>query len=408
MNKADSERLGAGLQKLGYSPAAIEDADIVVVNSCVVRHSAENRVLSKLGALKPLKRARPDVLIALTGCLVDSRKEELRRRFPQVDVFMRPQEFGELLEVAASRAPAVPRDDFVLRPAPAVFVPVIHGCNKFCSYCIVPYRRGREHSRPIPEVVTEVEELVAHGAREVTLLGQNVDSYGRDLPERPNLADLLTAVNRIEGVERIRFLTSHPRDMTSRLIHSVARLEKVCKHISVPLQAGDDAILKAMRRGYTVNDYRKLVQRIRRTIPGVALATDVIVGFPGESEAQFERTFSLLQELRFDTVHVAAYSPRPGTLAARKLPDNVPGEEKRRCLAAIERLQEGIAAEINAALLGQRVEVLVEGLKRDKWQGRTRTGKLVFFSHAADQLGKLVEVEIEKTSPWSLQGRLVE
>ncbi|RLC70331.1 MAG: tRNA (N6-isopentenyl adenosine(37)-C2)-methylthiotransferase MiaB, partial [Chloroflexi bacterium] len=229
---------------------------------------------------------------------------------------------------------------------------------------------------------------------------------GHDLPGRPDLADLLEELNQVQGLSRIRFLTSHPKDMSQRLIEAVARLPKVCEHISLPVQAGDDEILKAMRRGYTVEQYRELVHRVRKTIPGVALSTDVIVGFPGETEEQFQHTFELLRELRFDQVHVAAYSPRPGTIAARKLRDDVPHQEKMRRLKVLEKLQEQIAAEINSRLLGQEVEVLVEGRRGGRWYGRTRTNKLVFFDHETDLLGQLVQVRIEHASAWSLQGRL--
>jgi tRNA-2-methylthio-N6-dimethylallyladenosine synthase len=397
MNKADSERLSWSLEELGYEPTKdIEEADLIVLNSCVVRQSAENRVLNKLNSLKWLKR-RKDVLIALAGCMVDSDVQGLRHRFPYVDLFLRPQEVAPLLDLARRRAPLGMGSAPPLPPT--TFVTVIQGCDNFCSYCIVPYCRGRERSRPISEIVSEVQALVQRGAKEVTLLGQNVDSYGHDL------ADLLSELNQLDGLCRIRFLTNHPKDMSHRLIEAVARLGKVCEHISLPIQAGDDDILRAMRRGYTVEQYLRLIEDIRSTIPGVALSTDVIVGFPGESEGQFQRTLSLLQEVRFDTVHVAAYSERPGTIAARKLKDDIPLPEKRRRLRDVEKLQEGIAAELNAGLYGHTVEVLVEGERKGKWYGRTRRGKLVFLSDGS-QAGQLAQVEIERTSPWSLQGRI--
>jgi tRNA-2-methylthio-N6-dimethylallyladenosine synthase len=245
---------------------------------------------------------------------------------------------------------------------------------------------------------------VERGAKEITLLGQNVDSYGHDLPDKPGLADLLQELNSIERLTRIRFLTSHPKDMSQKLIQSVASLEKVCEHISLPVQAGDDEILQAMGRSYTVQSYRELVEQIRFAIPTVALATDIIVGFPGETEEQFQRTIDLLSDLRFDTVHIAAYSARPGTLAAKRLKDNVSLTEKRRRLQEVEELQGEIASEINARLLGHNMEVLAEGKKKGKWYGRTRTDKLVFFEDEGDWLGQLVNIEVKKTSPWALQG----
>jgi len=248
---------------------------------------------------------------------------------------------------------------------------------------------------------------IALSPKEVTLLGQNVDSYGHDLPDKPDLADLLRALNDIDGLARIRFLTNHPKDMSNKLIEAITSLDKVCEQISLPVQSGSDDILKVMRRGYTVEQYRQLVAQIRGKIPEVALSTDVIVGFPSETKQQFQQTVNLLSELRFDTVHVAAYSPRPGTIAAREFEDNIPPTEKKERLNTIEQLQEKVGAEMNAQLSGKTVEILVEGKVKDKWQGRTRTGKLVFFSDNNDCLGQLINVRIEKTSPWSLQGKMI-
>ena len=405
MNKAYSEQLATDLERLGYrSTGDIEEADIAVINSCVVRQSAENRVLSKLNSLIPLKRLNPDTVVALAGCMVDPGIAELRRRFCHVDLFLKPGESAELLDLARARAPEGMQDFTPLPLPPNAFVTIIEGCDNFCSYCIVPYRRGRERSRPLAEIRSQVESLVERGVKQVTLLGQNVDSYGHDLPGMPDLADLLEEVNSIEDLVRIRFLTSHPKDMNQKLILAVASLDKVCESISLPVQTGDDEILQAMGRGYTAQNYRELVEQIRSIVPGVALSTDVIVSFPGETEIQFQRTLDLLSNIRFDTVHVAAYSPRSGTLASREFEDDVPPSEKKRRLQKVEELECQIASEINAQLLGQKVEVLVEGDKKGKWWGRTRTGKLVFFNDDSSRLGQLVEVEIEKTSPWSLQG----
>jgi tRNA-2-methylthio-N6-dimethylallyladenosine synthase len=254
------------------------------------------------------------------------------------------------------------------------------------------------------EVVAEVTALAARGAREITLLGQNVDAYGQDLPDKPDLADLLGEMNCVNGLLRLRFLTNHPADMNPRLIEAVASLDRVCEHINIPVQSGSDEVLAAMGRGYTAAQYRRLIDEIRSKVPDVALSTDIIVGFPGETEAHYEQTLELLSGVGFDTVHVAAYSPRGGTLATRRLKDDVPTAEKKRRLDGVERLQTDIAAGINARLLGKTVEVLVEGRKKGKWYGRTRSDKLVFNSHLIDQRGQLVKVRVEKTSPWSLQG----
>jgi len=324
-----------------------------------------------------------------------------------VDAFFKPSNVEGLLEFIKSHQPApsfqLPTSSLQLPVS--CYVPIIEGCNHFCTYCIVRLRRGRERSRPIDEIVEEAKRLVQRGAREVTLLGQNVDAYGHDLPSQPDLADLLTAVHDIEGLWRIRFLTSHPADMSKRIIDAVASLPKVCEHIEIPVQSGDDVILKRMVRGYTVDQYRRLVAYIRERIPGVSLATDVIVGFPGETEEQFMNTYKLLEEIRFDVVHVAAFSPRPGTAASR-LPDDVPQEEKERRRRIVEELQEKIAGEINQQLLEETVEVLVEEKHRGKWKGRTRTHKLVFFEDDDDWRGKLAQVKITWTGPWSMQGEL--
>ncbi len=407
MNKADSARLAGGLEGLCYAPAPTpEEADIVVVNSCVVRQSAEDRVVHRVNSLRELKTARPDALLALTGCIVDSDHDRLKRRFPHVDFFLEPANFEPLLRVAGERAPAASLAP-ASAPGPTAFVTVIEGCDNFCSYCIVPYRRGREQSRPVADIRAEVVELVKRGVKEVTLLGQNVDSYGHDLPDRPDLADLLRELDPIDGLRRIRFLTSHPKDMSQKLIDAVAYLDKVCEYVSLPVQSGDDDILRAMGRGYEVDHFRDLVRRIRKAVPSAAISTDIIVGFPGETDAQFRRTLQLVSEMEFDTVHVAAYSPRPGTAASRELRDNIPAQEKRQRLREVEALQRDISAKINARMLGTTAEVLVERRAKGKWEGRTRTNKLVFFDSEGEFTGELTRVRIENASPWYLQGEVV-
>ncbi len=401
MNKAESERLGSRLEEKGYrATSTAEEADIIVLNSCVVRQSAENRVVNKLRSLKALK-AKQDTTLALTGCMVNSEVTRLKKDFPYVDYFFKAGGDPPWLEKQAAPV-ALPR-----HPSPSVFVPVIQGCDNFCAYCIVPYRRGREKSRAVSEISCEVRELVNRGVKEVTLLGQNVDSYGHDLPDKPDLADLLAELNRITGLARIRFLTNHPKDMSDKLIEAIASLDKVCEQLNLPVQAGSNDILTAMRRGYTVEQYRRLVTRLRGRLPEIALSTDIIVGFPSESAGQFQETVDLLTELKFHTVHVAAYSPREGTSAARELEDNIPPAVKKERLCTIEQLQEKIATDHNARLLGETVEVLVEGKAKDKWQGRTRSDRLVFFHNSHDCRGQLINIRIEKTSPWSLQGKII-
>lgn len=434
MNKAESHWIANYLDGAGYQAATyLQDADLIVLNTCVVRRSAEDRVLGTLGLVKGLKRLRPQLYILVTGCFVDSNIEGLKRRFPHVDLFFKPGDYSELTSWALQRGispveerlvhavHARPDSSSALLPhkdtnhtarnstssavSPYALVPIIQGCDNFCSYCIVPYRRGRERSRPLEEITSEVKTLARQGAREVTLVGQNVDSYGHDLPEHPDLADLLTKLNSTDGLARIRFLTNHPKDMSLKLIKTIDSMDKVCEHLELAVQAGDNDILKHMRRGYTVEQYKELIRNIRGHIPEVSLSTDVIVGFPGETEEQFERTFRLLQEIRFDVVHSAAYSPRPGTIASREYEDDIPPEVKKRRLNEIEKLQASIAGEINSQLLGKTVEILVEGKKKGKWYGRSRSDKLVFFEDPGNWLGQLIQIEIEKTSPWSLQGR---
>ena len=317
-----------------------------------------------------------------------------------MDYFFKPGDPPPWLETPATLS--LPQ-----KPSVSTHVTISQGCNNFCSYCIVPYRRGREKSRTPDEITCEVKELVRRGAREIVLLGQNVDSYGHDLPERPDLADLLTELNGIEGLVRLRFLTNHPKDMSEKLVGSIAALDKVCEQINLPVQAGSNDILKKMKRGYTVEQYRELVNKIRDRVPGIAISTDVIVGFPTETESQFRETFNLLSETNFDTVHIAAYSPRTGTTAERDLPDDISSDEKKARQSSLERLQEGIQTEINSRLHGETVEILVEGKTRGKWQGRTRTDKPVFFKSDRDYQGQLANVKIIKTSPWSLQGAAV-
>jgi tRNA-2-methylthio-N6-dimethylallyladenosine synthase len=440
MNTADSRRLASALERLGCTFAErAEDADIVVLNTCVVRQSAEDKVYGRLGSLRPLKKRNPGAVIALMGCLVGIRDPApLRRRFPWVDVFMPPSEPRPLLDYLAEREMAdegrameaaeaarrhLLQDGDLLLPAHergslvSAYVPAVLGCSHACTYCIIPYRRGPERSRPMEEIVMEARALAAQGVKEITLLGQIVDRYGVDLESAPGLgkpclATLLRRLHGIEGLQRLRFLTSHPNWMTDGLLAAVAELPKVCAHIEVPVQAGDDEVLARMRRGYTADDYRRLIARIRERIPGDAstgstlcsIATDIIVGFPGETEAQFRRTYDLLAELRLDKAHIARYSPRPQTLAARRLPDDVPPEEKEHRRKALDDLQAEIVGEINARLLGQTVEVLVEGRRKGRWWGRTGSDRLVFFEDEHDWQGRLASVRITWTGPWSLIG----
>ncbi len=406
MNVADSRKLAAGLDRAGLARSdSIDDADLVVLNTCSVREHAEDRAIGQLGRLKKQRSRGREFKIAVMGCMVGPRHDDLRRRFPYVDAFARPQEFAPIMEIAGvddSGGEFWPTT-FAAPESVTAFVPVIHGCDKFCTYCIVPYRRGREKSRTIEDIRNEVEHYCARGVKEVTLLGQTVEAFGHDLEGQPDLGDLMRAIHDTPGLERVRFLTSYPRDMTARIIEAVARLPKVCENFNIPVQAGDDAVLERMRRGYTLAEYIEKFDLVRARMPDAAMVTDVIVGFCGETDAEFQHTYDLLARLRFDKVHAAAYSPRPGTIAHRRMADDVPSEVKQERLRAVEQLEARISFEINQKFLDTTQEVLVESRREGRWTGRNRLGKLVHFEGDAAP-GTVVDVRIEHATAWSLQG----
>jgi tRNA-2-methylthio-N6-dimethylallyladenosine synthase len=495
MNQADSQRIQSMLDELGWEESSLEQANLVVLNTCSVRRAPEEKAHNLLARLKHMKERRGDLLIALMGCMIGNQKtiDELTRRYPHIDLLFKVEQAdilprfleerwtpisgagcldieyqyqeegegpseGEPPQTATTEPPAPPRPTIatslsragkstvlpmaiIPRPgeriahypttiearhvSPTAWLPVILGCNKVCTYCIVPYRRGRERSRPPEELFAEAQTLVEKGAREVTLLGQTVEAYGLDLPGQPDLADLMEKLSEIAGLKRIRFMTSYPRHMTDRMIRRMAALPKVCEHVNIPVQSGDDAVLRRMKRGYTIAEYRELIAKLRDWWPGVTLSTDVIVGFCGETEEEFQHTLDLLEEIRFDVVHVAAYSPRPGTVAARWA-DDVPLAEKKCRLHAVEELQARIALELNRQYLGRIEEVLLEESGtlhgRRQWKGRNRGNKLVYFPPADEEHsafhdgreaqidlealrpGDLVKVRIERATSWSLQG----
>ncbi|MBN1536709.1 MAG: tRNA (N6-isopentenyl adenosine(37)-C2)-methylthiotransferase MiaB [Anaerolineales bacterium] len=429
MNVADSQRVASALEQLGYESAAKpQDADVIVLNTCVVRQSAEDKAISWLNNLRPLKKQNPNLVINLMGCLVGVKSpDKLQKRFPFVDVFSPPsdpqplvaflsQSEDQFLEQAERQKRLNIQDEEIVLPMAewgklvSAYVPVVLGCSHACTYCIIPYRRGIERSRPSSDILAEVRCLVEQGVREVTLLGQIVDRYGKDMPSEPNLAGLLHLLQEIDGLERIRFLTSHPGYLNEELLDAVAELPKVMPHIEVPVQAGDNQVLENMRRGYTVEDYVHLVDdiryRLRHKSPGVSIATDIIVGFPGETEAQFLNTYDLLHDLRLDVAHLARYSARPETVATRHLIDDVPEQEKWSRFRHLEQLQEGIAGEINAAYKNIIVEVLFEENVRGRWRGRTPTNKLVFVSSQQNLRGQTRLVHIDWSGPWSMQASL--
>ncbi|MEA5414777.1 tRNA (N6-isopentenyl adenosine(37)-C2)-methylthiotransferase MiaB [Synechococcus sp. BA-132 BA5] len=432
MNKADSERMAGILEAMGYRAGHDEHtADLVLYNTCTIRDNAEQKVYSYLGRQAQRKRANPGLTLVVAGCVAQQEGESLLRRVPELDLVMGPQHANRLealltrvetgQQVVATDEHHILEDITTARRDSAVcaWVNVIYGCNEHCTYCVVPAVRGREQSR-LPEAIRlEMEGLAARGFREVTLLGQNIDAYGRDLPgitaegrRAHTLTDLLRAVHDVRGLERIRFATSHPRYFTDRLIDACADLPKVCEHFHIPFQSGDDAVLRAMARGYTVERYRRIIDRIRQRLPDAAISADVIVAFPGETEAQYRRTLELVTAIGFDQVNTAAYSPRPGTPAA-DWPDQLPEAVKVDRLQELNALVEKVAAERSARYLGRREQVLAEGVNPrdpDQLMGRTRTNRLTFF--AADPgdgqpyaPGDLVDVVIETVRPFSLSGR---
>lgn len=434
MNAADSQKVASEMEKLGLRATPVaEDADVIVLNTCVVRQGPEDKAVSRLMQLRPLKIKNPDVIFGVMGCMVGVREPKaLREKFPFVDTFLPPSDPTQLVELLQARGARAEngRDDYWLErdatetryalqdadfilPAHergqlvSAHVPIIFGCNHVCAFCIIPYRRGAERSRSVGEIAAHVRSLVAQGVKEITLLGQIVDRYGYDVPDGPRLPELLRALHDLDGVTRIRFLTSHPNYMNDELLDTVAELPKVMEHIEVPIQAGADEVLKRMKRGYTADDYRALIANIRARVPNVSIATDIIVGFPGETEKQFQATYDLLRELKLDVAHVAMYSPRPNTASASRFPDDVPPDEKERRRSAIDELQAEIVGAINAKFLGQTVEVLVEEKHKGRWKGRTRTNKLVFFDDAAREWkGQLANLKINRTGPWSMVGEL--
>src|SRR4026207_119830 len=422
MNVADSQRVGSSLEHLGYTfTDKAEEAGGIVLNTCVVRPSAEDKALGRLSSLLPLKRQNPNLVINLMGCLVGVRgADKLRERLPYVDVFSPPSDPGPLvsylsqgeihsLEDSETTRRFLMMDDELILPQHergqlvSAHVPIVYGCSHACTVRIIPFRRGRERSRPVGDVVAEIRSLAAQGVKEVTLLGQIVDRYGKDVPDGPNLAQLLRIVHEVDGIERIRFLTSHPNYFTEELMDTIAQLPKVMPHIEGPIPAGDDEVLLNMKRGYTQQEYRDLVAKIRSKIPDCSIATDIIVGFPGETNEQFMETYRVLSDLKLDVAHLARYSSREGTVATRRMVDNVTEEEKMRRFHMLEALQEEIVTEINKKDLGETVGVLFEEKVKGRWRGRTPTNKLVFVESAEDLKGRIFPVIVTWTGPWSMQ-----
>jgi len=424
MNKLDSEVVAGHLAEEGYVVADDpRDADVVLINTCSVRQHAEDKVWSLLGTLRAAKRRKPGLVIGVVGCMAQKERENILRRMPHVDIVCGPMELDRLPELVAQA-----REDH--RPVLAVgeghvghlpravarrpnrfqaFVAAMRGCDNFCAYCVVPYVRGREQSRPIGEVAAEVEALVADGVKEITLLGQNVNSYGRSLADGTTLVTLLERLDRIAGLERLRFVTSHPKDATDALFRAMADLPTVCPHLHLPAQSGSNRVLRDMNRGYTREHYLERIARLRELVPGVEVASDFIVGFPGETDAEFEETVDLVQQADFLNCFIFKYSPRPGTKAA-EMPDDVPWETKRERNRRLLAAQEAVMRRRNARLVGRTLEVLVEGTsKRDptKLIGRSPANHIVAFPGEPGTEGETARVEITGFTPLTLFGRIL-
>ena len=410
MNVSDSERLASGLKELGLEENDNVNSDLVILNTCVVRQTAEDTATGLLGKLKNIKKKNPSMMICVMGCMVGPKTVDLERRFPQVDIWAAPQKFEKIIEPVSKKLDnnldgCMP-DLIPLQPKIASFVPIIHGCNKFCSFCIIPYRRGREISKTILEIKDEVAKLIRRGVKEVTLLGQNVDSYGHDLSPKTDLADLLKEIDSLDGLKRLRFLTSHPNDMSLKIIKAIRDLPKVCETINLPFQAGNNDVLENMRRGYTREEYLDKVKEIRETIPNVSVTTDLIIGFPGETESQFRDSLDIVERVRFDKVHASIYSDRPGTIASRKMGDDVSRDEKKRRMAEIVEVQKNISLELNTAFEGTSQIVLVENNSEGIFSGRSRLDKLVYLDGKDVEVGDFVEVTITEARTWSLTGQV--
>ena len=413
MNVHDSEKMLGVLRNEGYTTTDNPvGADLIIFNTCSIRQKAEQKFFSELGRMKSLKRKRPELRIAVAGCIAQHEGRKILKRAPHVDFIFGPQNLHILRDVASGKAPRVALDEnpeIAARDLPAeredtvrAWVTVIYGCNNFCSYCIVPYTRGRERSRPSGHICSEVSELAMKGYKEITLLGQNVNSYSSDV----DFAGLLRKLNSIDGIERIRFVTSHPKDLSEDLIHAMSELDKVCEHIHLPLQSGSSNVLKLMNRGYTYDDYTERVSEVRRIIPGISITSDIIAGFPGETDTDHLLTMEALKEMEFDGIFAFKFSPRPHTRAVL-MRNHVPEEIKAARLRQILAVQDDITLRKNMLIEGTVQEILAEGeseTDRGKLMGRTRTNKIVTFSKNGTSKGTFLRVQITRGRKHSLEG----
>ncbi len=424
MNENDSERLAGQLKNIGYEKQDdLSLADLIIVNTCCVRESAENKIYGKIGDLKRLKTANPNLIIGITGCMAQKDGDAILKKASHVDFVMGTNKIHEIsniiAEVEQSHGRVVniiqgdqemPGDLPTIRNGSiSTWIPIMYGCNNFCTYCIVPYVRGRERSRDLEDILKEVRDVASQGFKEITLLGQNVNSYGKDSASA-DFADLLTAVDKIEGIERIRYMTSHPRDLNDKVIEAIKNSRHICEQFHLPVQYGNDTILKAMNRGYTTDDYRNLVRKIREAVPHASITTDLIVGFPGETEETFQDTLNFLKEIRYDAAYTFLYSKRSGTPAA-EMQNQVSTELKKKRLQQLMDVQNQISLEINQQLEGRVLEVMVEGSSKtdeNVLSGRTRTNKIVLWDKVGHEaVGQLVQIKITHPQTWVLKGELI-
>ncbi|MDE3256490.1 MAG: tRNA (N6-isopentenyl adenosine(37)-C2)-methylthiotransferase MiaB [Gemmatimonadota bacterium] len=418
MNVSDTELMMGVLKKAGFRRAlALEDADVVLLNTCAIRERAEERVVGRLSQLSRVKRARPDLVLGVSGCMAKHLAEQLLDRLPYVDLVVGPDSYRRLPELIGEAAGNPALDvrldrgedylelDPVRQEGTNAWITIMRGCDKFCTFCIVPYVRGRERSVPAGDLLRQVRLAASEGFQEVTLLGQTVNSYHDG---ESDFADLLKMVARVEGIRRIRFTSPHPSDFSDKLIGTIAEESKICRFIHLPVQSGSDRVLEAMKRTYSSGRYVDLVDRLRSAVPGLCLSTDVIVGFPGEDDSDFESTMALMRHVRYDSAFMFKYSPRKGTVAYREIPDTVPETEKSRRLQAVIAQQTGISGEINRRYVGRMQEVLVEGdARRGKGQavGKSDGFKTVVFPRDGIRTNTFVDIRITDATSHTLIGR---
>jgi tRNA-2-methylthio-N6-dimethylallyladenosine synthase len=420
MNVHDSEKIAGIFNETGFGEAeASGDADVIVLNTCSIREKAEQKFYSELGRLKKVKKNNPNLKIAVAGCIAQQSGKELFNRFPYIDFLFGPDNIGSLNKWIDGHNGSTALDhnpDYHTSIIPMkregevkAWVSIMYGCDNFCAYCVVPYTRGRERSRTCSDIYSEIKELADKGFVEVTLLGQNVNSYGKSLSQRADFPDLLENIHGINGIKRIRFVTSHPRDFSEKLISSLKDLSKVCEHLHLPLQSGSDNVLNLMNRGYTYNDYTQKINDLRKSVPYIAITTDIITGFPGETDDDFQKTIDALREIEFDGIFAFKYSRRPGTKAL-DLPDHIDEKIKSERLAKVLDLQETIPYKKNKSLESEILEILVEGTSEnnpDRLTGRTRTNKIVNFFGNKSDTGKLIKVKITEAKQHSLFGEKI-